>query len=132
MGAARIRYRPAMDQLGEDAAERRVADLITADALAVAALAFVMASVLATGLFQFLAFAVFPEQGPQWQYVLAASPVLVFSLGGCLAARAAWRRGVSDGTFTALAGAGLLVGGVIALVMAAGIVLTIVRDPQLL
>lgn len=115
-----------MDQLGEDAAERRLADVITADALAVASVCFAFASLLAMGLFQFLVFVVGETSGPTVQFVLSALPVLAFALVGVFAARTAWQRGVSHPTYAALAGAGLLLSGVIALVAAAGIVVALV------
>lgn len=121
------------DHLDEDDGYQLPEPVMTEHARVLTGAGLVMAGMFTTGLFQYLAFFLFQGSNggrPEVQYMIFAGPTGVMSLaGGWLAWPSRRAPALSQG-WRGLAVATAVVGGLIALSVAVGIVIALTRDPS--
>ncbi len=121
------------DELDDDGGFRPAEPVMTGHARVLTGAGLVLAGMFTTGLFQYLAF--FLLQGsnggsPGIQYTIFAGPTGVMSLVGSWLAWSERRSSDLSPAFRGLAVAAAVVGGLLALSVAVGIVIAVTQDPN--
>ncbi len=121
------------DELYDDESFQPSEPVMTGHARVLTGAGLVLAGMFTTGLFQYLAFFLFQGSNggrPEVQYTIFAGPTGVMSLVGGWLAWSARRSSDLSPAFRGLAVAAAVVGGLLALSVAVGIVIAFSADPD--